>query len=252
MKIVAFIPARLESKRFPNKVIKKLFDLPMIEHVRRRAKISKIFNKIIVVTNSLRIKKILKNYKADIRISKKKHFNGTSRSAEISKKISFDFAFILFADEPFIDPIKIKICKNKIKKLSNFDVINVTTNLDKNDLTSKEVVKCVINKDKRIIDYFRIKKDKKYSKYLILKSSGILIFKKKSLSNFQNLKVKNKEIKHKIEQFRFLENDLKIGSIFIKNILPSINNKFEYNKIIKSVNSNSKQMKIVNQVLNQR
>ena len=113
-------------------------------------------------------------------------------------------------------------------------------------------MKCVINKDKRIIDYFRIKKDKKYSKYLILKSSGILIFKKKSLSNFQNLKVKNKEIKHKIEQFRFLENDLKIGSIFIKNILPSINNKFEYNKIIKSVNSNSKQMKIVNQVLNQR
>ena len=44
MKIVAFIPARLESKRFPNKVIKSIYNIPMIEHVRRRAIISGAFH----------------------------------------------------------------------------------------------------------------------------------------------------------------------------------------------------------------
>ncbi len=250
MKIVAFIPARLESKRFPNKVIKKIFELPMIEHVRRRAKISNIFNKIIIVTNSLKIKKILNEYKAKVILSKKKHYNGTSRAAEVSKNFNYDFAFVLFSDEPFIDPKKIRICKNKIKSLAKFDVINVTTNIKKNDLRSRQVVKCVIDKDKRIINYFRTKKNYNYKKNTIQKSSGILIFKKKTLQNFTKLKLKKREKKDKIEQFRFLENNLKVGSIFIKNIIPSINNKTEYAKTVKFISSNRKQMQIVKQVLN--
>ena len=32
MKIVAFIPARLESKRFPNKVIKLIYNIPLVSH----------------------------------------------------------------------------------------------------------------------------------------------------------------------------------------------------------------------------
>ena len=72
MRLTAFIPARLESKRFPNKVIKHIFGLPMIEHVRRRALLSKIFDKVYVVTNSLKIKKIIENFKGDVIISKKK------------------------------------------------------------------------------------------------------------------------------------------------------------------------------------
>ena len=57
MKNIAFIPARLESKRFPNKVIKLILNLPMIEHVRRRAIVSKVFERILIVTNSNLIKK---------------------------------------------------------------------------------------------------------------------------------------------------------------------------------------------------
>ena len=57
MKIVAFIPARLESKRFPNKVIKSIYNIPMIEHVRRRAIISGAFHEVYVVTNSKVIQK---------------------------------------------------------------------------------------------------------------------------------------------------------------------------------------------------
>ena len=108
MRLTAFIPARLESKRFPDKVIKNIFGLPMIEHVRRRALLSKIFDEVYVVTNSKKIKKIVENFKGNVIVSKKKHYNGSSRVSEISDKFNFDFAFVLFGDEPFLDPESIK------------------------------------------------------------------------------------------------------------------------------------------------
>ena len=67
MKVIAFIPARLESKRFPNKVLRLIHNIPMIEHVRRRALLSKAFNDVIVVTNSNIIKRKLKKYNAKVK-----------------------------------------------------------------------------------------------------------------------------------------------------------------------------------------
>ena len=72
MKLIAFIPARLESKRFPNKILRKIYDLPMVEHVRRRAIISKVFDKIYVVTNSTKVKKVINAYGGEVILSKKK------------------------------------------------------------------------------------------------------------------------------------------------------------------------------------
>ena len=71
MKILAFIPARLESKRYPNKILKNIFNYPMIEHVRRRADLSGVFERTFIVTNSNYLKKKLKKYSSDIIITKK-------------------------------------------------------------------------------------------------------------------------------------------------------------------------------------
>ena len=79
MNVLAFIPARLESKRFPNKVLKSINNIPMIEHVRRRALLSGVFKDVLVVTNSKLLKKKLKEYKAKVIITKKRHLSGTSR-----------------------------------------------------------------------------------------------------------------------------------------------------------------------------
>ena len=59
MKVIAFIPARLDPK-VSNKVLRLIHKIPMIEHVRRRAFLSKVFNDVIVVTNS----NIIKNSKS--------------------------------------------------------------------------------------------------------------------------------------------------------------------------------------------
>ena len=57
-KIVGVIPAHMASGRFPGKILLDLFGLPMVEHVRRRALMSKYVDKVVVATPDLKIQKI--------------------------------------------------------------------------------------------------------------------------------------------------------------------------------------------------
>ena len=58
----------------------------MIEHVRRRALLSKIKN-VFVVTDSDTISRIIKKNKGNVLRSKKKHLDGSSRVMEVIKDI---------------------------------------------------------------------------------------------------------------------------------------------------------------------
>ena len=134
----------------------------------------------------------------------------------------------------------------RLKKI--IDIYNVVTNLEKHDLKSKHVVKSLI-KSNYIIDYFRIKK-KIPSNINLKKSSGLLILNKKVLVDYNNLIAKKKEKNLKIEQFRFLENDISIKPIYIRNIYPSINTKKEFTDLIKVIKKNKKELKIINKIKN--
>ncbi len=247
MKILAFIPARLESKRYPNKILKNIFNYPMIEHVRRRADLSGVFERTFIVTNSNYLKKKLKKYSSDIIITKKKHFSGTSRVSEISRKFKFDYAFIIFGDEPFLDYKALIHCKKSIKKYKNTDIFNLTTNLNIGDLKSTSVVKVLRNNKNLVTSYFRSKKIISPKKK-ILKSCGVLIFRKKILDNFKKFKVPKVQKKTGIEQFRFLSNNLRVRAIFYKNIKASINTPKEKEQILRMAHRDKEQLKIINQI----
>ena len=84
--------------------------------------------------------------------------------------------------------------------------------------------------------------------YKIKKSSGILILDKKLIEKYKNLKTQLKEKKNKIEQFRFLENNIKIKSVFVKNIYPSVNTKKELKDLLVLVKKDKKENKTINKV----
>ena len=247
MKVIAFIPARLESKRFPNKVLRLIHNIPMIEHVRRRALLSGVFKDVIVVTNSNIIKEKLKKYNAKVELTKKRHLSGTSRVSEVTKHYKFNYACILFADEPFINPNQLSISIKKVNTNKKIKVFNLITNLKLNDMNSSEVVKTVTDNSQNITNYFR-NFSSKFKKKKIRKSSGILIFKKNLIDKYNQLKFGINEKKLKIEQFRLLENNVKIKSIFIKDIYSSINTKKEFKQLISLLRKDKKQIKFLNKV----
>ena len=70
MSSAIFIPCHLDSMRFPNKILTKINNLEMIEHVRRRALLTKI-KKVFIVTNSKKISSIISKFGGNYFISKK-------------------------------------------------------------------------------------------------------------------------------------------------------------------------------------
>ena len=63
---IAIIPARFGSKRIKQKNIKMFFGKPIIFWSIKAALKAKIFDKIIVTTDSKKIANIAKKYKADV------------------------------------------------------------------------------------------------------------------------------------------------------------------------------------------
>ena len=116
IKIVGIIPAHLDSIRFPKKIIKKIYDTPMIEHVRRRTKLAKNLKEVYVATNSKIISDIVIQNGGKVIKTKKFHRNGTSRCAEAVNKINCTHVVIIQGDEPLILPRQIdKMTKIKCR-----------------------------------------------------------------------------------------------------------------------------------------
>ena len=67
IKIVSLIPAHLASIRFKKKVMYKLFGLPMIEHVRRRALDSLVIGNIIVASGDREILETVEHDGGEVR-----------------------------------------------------------------------------------------------------------------------------------------------------------------------------------------
>ena len=80
------------------------------------------------------------------------------------------------------------------------------------------------------------------------KSSGVIILRKELINNYKYLKIKKKEKDNKIEQFRFLENQIKIKSIFVKNIYPSVNTRKELTHLLSLIKNDKKEKKMINKI----
>ena len=76
VKIIAVIPARGGSKRIKNKNIKLFFGKPMIAWTIIAAKKAKVFKRILVSTDNIKIAKIAKKYGAEVPFLRPKKLAG--------------------------------------------------------------------------------------------------------------------------------------------------------------------------------
>ena len=109
MKILAVIPARYNSKRFPGKPLINIQGRSMIQRVIEQSEQCKEISKVIVATDDQRIASHIKDINKKSIITSKDHNNGTSRCCEaiIKMKESYDIILNIQGDEPFIDPNQI-------------------------------------------------------------------------------------------------------------------------------------------------
>ena len=104
LQIVAVIPARFASSRFPGKPLADIDGHPMIEHVYRRAGAASTVSRVIVATDDLRIATRVADFGGHVRLTKATHSTGTDRLAEVAATLDCDIVVNVQGDEPLIDP----------------------------------------------------------------------------------------------------------------------------------------------------
>ncbi len=118
MKIIAIIPARDNSKRIKNKNLLKINSKPILEINYNNLKKTKIFDKIILSSESNRIQKLSKKIGFDLVINRPKNLSkdDTSTASVISHAIKFLEDKIDFTHVCCIYPMAILIGKNDLLK----------------------------------------------------------------------------------------------------------------------------------------
>lgn len=103
-RIVAVIPARMGSTRFPDKPLARILGRPMIEHVLRRALMCPLLEDVYVATCDDEIRASVEASGGKVVMTSASHERASERAAEAARHFEADIVVMIQGDEPMITP----------------------------------------------------------------------------------------------------------------------------------------------------
>lgn len=211
MKVIAVIPARYASTRFPAKLMQDLGGKTVITRTYEAAINTNLFDDVFVVTDSDVIFNEIVSHGGKAIMSIKEHESGSDRIAEAVYNLDVDIVINVQGDEPFIDKDSlaklIQVYKNDDK--GEVDLASLMSEItDIQDIENPNKVKVVVDQSgfalyfsRSVIPYPR----EKNAEVRYMQHVGIYAFRKQALLDFYNLPMKSLEASEKLEQLRYLE-----------------------------------------------
>jgi len=219
MKTIAMIPARYDATRFPGKLMQTLGDKTIIRHTYENTVATRLFDEVIVVTDSRIIfEEIISNGGYAV-MSHRHHESGSDRIAEAVEDLEVDIVLNVQGDEPFVN-------KESLQKLlavfsgpegKSVQVASLMKPIhDQHIISNPNCVKVVVDKhmnsllfSRSIIPYLRDTKNAAtYYRHV-----GIYAFRKNALMGFTNWEVTPLEAAEKIECLRYLEHGIPLKMV---------------------------------------
>ena len=156
MSIVAIIPARMASSRFPGKPLKQILGVSMVEHVRRRASLSKVLSKVIVATCDKIIFDEVQSHGGDVVMTSDCYDSCVDRVAEVASGLKEDIIINVQGDMPLVNPESLEELVKPLlnnKNICYADMMTPITNLS--EIHNENVVKVVTSVSGNAVYYSR-------------------------------------------------------------------------------------------------
>ncbi len=240
MKVVAMIPARYDSQRFPGKLMKDLAGKPVILRTYEAVLQSQLFSEVYVVTDSPYIFETISKAGGRVLMSQKEHHTGTDRIAEFASAIEADIFINIQGDEPFIDAGALQKLIQAFERDDNqiIDIASLMIPIDnKDDFINPNNVKVVVDVDNMAMYFSRAPIP--YSRDMVFEKAfkhiGVYAFRKKALSLIPQIPQTELEQIEKLENLRFLEFGFNIYMIETKAINFGIDTPEDLQKAIRFI-----------------
>ncbi len=216
MTIVGVIPARLNSKRLPEKVIYPILGRPIIYYVYDNAKKSELLSHLVVAVDNNKVAKVCQKHSIPNIMTSTNHRSGTERIIEVSNKIKGDIFVNIQGDEPLINKDMINQLVSPFLDGNFYGITSLKKRItDEKELNNPNVVKVVdnINNEAMYFSRYPIPYNKNKNEYKYFKHIGLYAYPKKILDYISTLPCSELEQTENLEQLRFLEYNIAIKLI---------------------------------------
>ena len=231
MNTIAIIPARLQSKRFPKKILFPIGEKPMVVHVYENVKKSESIDDVIIAVDDDETVKELKKWKVKTVMTALDHQSGTDRAHEASKDKNADVIVNVQADEPFLDYNLVNMLVNEFDDMSVEMATVAGKELSAEQLNDSNTVKVLLDSDRFATAFRRDPVDIESAGYY--HHAGIYAYRQEVLDRFTSLEPSVNEQKFKLEQLRALDNGISIKVVLADKVNKGIDTLEDIKKLNK-------------------
>ena len=215
-KIVAIIPARMGSSRFPGKPLAPILGRSMIEHVFRRAKMCNLLDEVYVATCDEEIAQAVKEFGGKVLMTSPAHVRASDRVAEAATHLNAEIIVMIQGDEPMIAPEMIDAAIAPMIKDSNIKCVNLAQKISNQaEFNDRNTIKVVMNLKNDAIYFSRspipaINFDEHQPTF---KQVCVIPFTSELLQTFSNLAPTPLEEVESVDMLRLIEHGEKIRMV---------------------------------------
>jgi 3-deoxy-manno-octulosonate cytidylyltransferase (CMP-KDO synthetase) len=224
--VLAVIPARLSSSRFPGKVLYPYRGRPLLYYVWNAVRKAKLVDQVLIATDSDEIAAVATNFGADIFRSKKKHSSGTDRVAEAASKYKTKIVINIQGDNLGLKPAVLDAVLKPMlgdKSIRCATIASPITGDD--DLFNPNVVKVAASADGHAAWFSRYPvpflqhpaDGARSGQYRFLRHVGVYFFRPELLRAYAVWKPSGLEKAESLEQLRILEHGERM-KLFVRDV----------------------------------
>lgn len=218
MSVLAVIPARFASTRFPGKPLALLSGKPMVQHVWEHCRQAPGVAEVIVATEDERIEAACRAFGARCELTSADHVSGTDRVWEVaSRHTEFTAVLNVQGDEPAMDPATIGAVAAALADPAIDIATAVSPSDDYDALENPNVVKAVLTLSGRALYFSRARipflRDAAAPRPTCYRHLGIYGFQRAALERVTRLAVSPLERAESLEQLRWLQAGLALHCV---------------------------------------
>ena len=231
MSVIAVVPARMASTRFPKKMLAPLGGEPLIIRTVRQAHKPKRVDKVLVATDDQQIYDVVHQAGFEVCLTRRDHPSGTDRIAEAVTGTSAELIVNLQGDEPFIDPRVVDQLVERMHQEDQPDMGSACTPITSlAELEDPSIVKVVKDEGNRalyfsrsVIPHCRDEPPETWlGKNIYFRHLGLYAYRSSFLEAWKSLPSHPLENVEKLEQLRALAHGYRIAMIETDQLAPGI------------------------------
>ena len=225
MKILALIPARMGSSRFPGKPLAKILDKPMIEHVYKNVEKCELLTKTVVATCDEEIFDFIKSINGQVVMTSDKHERASDRCAEAlavleqDDNVIYDIVVMVQGDEPMTHPDMITEALTPMLENPEIVVTNLMGDISSDDeFDDRNCIKVVCDLKNNALCFSREPiPTRRFGNVPMKKQVCVIPFTREFLLQYTRLSPTPLEIAESVDMMRVLEHGEKVKMVPTKH-----------------------------------